>query len=788
MSQTTVERVDMAGASAAPVGAAAVAGGVFLVSVLAALGTTVGIGLWGWAVGVGCGAALLALLVRALVRAGREHLGPADVVTLGRGLLACAVAALTTESLLGHQVTAVLVALTVPALALDAVDGLVARRTGTVSAVGARFDGEVDAFLILVLSVAVVPVVGWWVLAAGLARYVFGAAGWVLPWMRGPLEFRYWRKVVTASVGIVLTVAVADVLPRPLTVAVVLGALGLLAESFGRDVWSLWRARVAREGSSWWRGVRSTMTAILVVALLWFALVAPNQPNQFTLLGSLRLPLELVVVGAVGVVVAPRWHGPLAVIAGSVLGVAGLLKILDLAAFTVLDRPFNVVTDGSLVSSGLAFVRDSFGPFAAAGSVAAAGVLIAVLLIGLPWAVGQLLGVVVRDRRRGTRAVAALAGVWVVCSLTGAHLASATPVALNGLGPYAAGKIEAARTAYQDREHFEGALAVDGYRTPTAGELSALAGKDVLLVFVESYGRVALEGRESGSVRTLLDNATDRLATLGFEARSGYLTSSTFGGSSWLAHSTLQSGLPVSDQSRYDRLLSADRTTLTSAFSRAGWRTVAVLPSTHGDWPEGRAFYGFDQVYGDSSFGYAGPRFGFSAIPDQYALSEFAKDELGPGRTRAVMAEIELTSSHGPWAPLPTMIDPSVLGDGSIYLEVEGKAVSAADLWGDRSNVPAAYRTSIEYSLTSVLSFLESEASDDLVLVVVGDHQPATIISGFGGNKDVPISVIARDPKVMDRISNWGWADGLRPAEGSPVWPMGAFRDRFLGAFGGDAP
>lgn len=787
MSRTAVERVDMADAPAAPVGAAAVAGGVVLVSVLAALGTTVGIDVWGWAVALCCGLMLLTLLVRALVRAGRESLGPADVVTLGRGLLACAVAALTTESLLGHQVTAVLVALTVPALALDAVDGLVARRTGTVSAVGARFDGEVDAFLILVLSVAVAPVVGWWVLAAGLARYVFGAAGWVLPWMRGPLEFRHWRKVVTASVGIALTVAVADVLPRPLTVAVVLGAVALLAESFGRDVWSLWRERDVRAGSSRWRGARSALTATVVVALLWFALVAPNQPGRFTLLGSLRLPVEVVVVGAAGLVVPPRWHRLLAVLAGSVLAVVALLKTLDLAAFTVLDRPFNV-TDRGLVSSGVAFVRDSFGPLAAAGSVVAVVLLVAGLIIGSPWAVGQLFGVVALDRRRGTRAVAALAGVWVVCALTGAHLASATPVALNGLGPYAAGKIEAARTAYQDREHFEGALAVDGYRTPAAGELSALAGKDVLLVFVESYGRAALEGSESASVRTLLDNGTNRLATLGFESESGYLTSSTFGGSSWLAHSTLQSGLAVSDQTRYDRLLSADRTTLTSAFSRAGWRTVAVLPSTHGSWPEGRAFYGFDQVYGDSSLGYAGPRFGFSAMPDQYALAAFAKAELGQGRSRPVMAEIELTSSHGPWAPLPTMVDPSVLGDGSIYREIEGNAVSAAELWSERSRVPAAYRTSIEYSLTSVLSFVESHASDDVVLVVVGDHQPPTIISGFGGNRDVPISVISRDPKVLDRVSGWGWVDGLRPAEGSPVWPMGAFRDRFLAAFGSGGP
>ena len=93
------------------------------------------------------------------------------------------------------------------ALALDAVDGRVARATRTCSAFGGRFDGEADAFLLLVLSVHVAPSYGWWVLAIGLARYAFAAAGWVAPWLRGRLPFRYWRKVVTAVQGIVLVVA-----------------------------------------------------------------------------------------------------------------------------------------------------------------------------------------------------------------------------------------------------------------------------------------------------------------------------------------------------------------------------------------------------------------------------------------------------------------------------------------------------------------------------------------------------------------------------------------------------
>ena len=208
---------------------------------------------------------------------------------------------------------------------------------------------------------------------------------------------------------------------------------------------------------------------------------------------------------------------------------------------------------------------------------------------------------------------------------------------------------------------------------------------------------------------------------------------------------------------------------------------MAVLPSTRGTWPEGRAFYGFDRVYDRASLGYAGPTFGFSAMPDQFTLAALERLELdGPRTARPLMAEVELTSSHGPWAPLPTTVDPAVLGDGSVFDGIRADAVSATALWSDRSAVPGAYRTSIAYSLTSLLSFVERRADDDLVVVMLGDHQPSTIVSGFGGNRDVPVTVIARDPRVVERLSGWGWQAGLTPRDAGPVWPMADFRDRFL--------
>ncbi len=218
------------------------------VVLLAGLAATVGLGIVGWLAGLAYGAVTCLALVRGLRRAGSARLGPADWVTMGRGLLVGAVTALIAETLITGRAApvAVLVTMTAVALTLDAVDGKVARRTGTTSALGARFDMEVDSFLVLMLSLYVAPSVGAWVLAIGLIRYAFLVAGWLLPWMDAQLPPRYWRKVVAAVQGIMLVVAASQVLPGVLTTLVLVVALGMLVESFGRDVIWLWRHRVTR--------------------------------------------------------------------------------------------------------------------------------------------------------------------------------------------------------------------------------------------------------------------------------------------------------------------------------------------------------------------------------------------------------------------------------------------------------------------------------------------------------------------------------------------------------------
>ena len=209
-------------------------------AVLSVVAGTVGLGATGWLVGTACGLVTAAGLVHGLNRSGSGVLGAANRVTLTRATLVGAVTALVADALLGPANVAAVVGLAVVALVLDAVDGWVARRTGTVSALGWSFDMEVDAFLILVLSVYVAQSVGPWVLAIGAARYAAWAAGWVVPWMRTPVPPRYWRKPVAAIQGIVLTAAAAGQLPGVAINLAIAMAMVLLAESFGRDVVWQW--------------------------------------------------------------------------------------------------------------------------------------------------------------------------------------------------------------------------------------------------------------------------------------------------------------------------------------------------------------------------------------------------------------------------------------------------------------------------------------------------------------------------------------------------------------------
>jgi hypothetical protein len=411
-----------------------------------------------------------------------------------------------------------------------------------------------------------------------------------------------------------------------------------------------------------------------------------------------------------------------------------------------------------------------------AGTVVVAVVLVLAIL--------RLTRVAADNRRWALRAVAGVSAVWALCWALGTQLIAHTPIASTLSASLVVNEVNALRADIHDQAVFAKQINHDPERNIPANQLlTSLRGKDVLLVFVEAYGQQAVEGRSfSPEVDAALAEGNKRLASAGFSSRSGFLDSATYGGISWLAHSSLQAGLWVDNQDRYNQLITAKRFTLAQAFKEAGWRTVADDPSNDRPWPQGKAFYHYDQVYNRYQVGYHGPTYTYATMPDQYMFAALQRLELGKPHRKPLFAEVDTISSHMPWNRIPQEIGWNQVGNGSIYNKTPMIHETGA-FWSTPSRVQAAYGTSIVYALNTLTSFVQHYGNKNLVMIVLGDHQPLPIVSGTNSNHDVPISIIAHDPKVLKQIGSWGWNPGLKPSPNAPVWPMNAFRNRFLTAF-----
>ena len=535
------------------------------------------------------------------------------------------------------------------------------------------------------------------------------------------------------------------------------------------------------------RRVAARTADVLAVGWVLFALLVPHRLAQLAPGAFVRVPVEAPLALAVVLLLPWRAVRVLAAAAGALLGLLTIGAFLDMGFDQVLVRPFDPVLDGVLVGDGVEFVASSFGRAAAVGAVVGAVVLAVAVLGGSTVAAVRLARAAARHRGgAGVAAVATLL-VWTTCAALGVRTGAgpaAGPVAADAAASAVADRFVQVRAGIADRQAFAKVAAVDAYRdTPPRRLLTALAGKDVLLAFVESYGRSAVEDPAMApQVDAALDTGTRTLAAAGFGARSAFLTSSTAGGGSWLAHSTTLSGLWIDNQQRYRTLVGSDRLTLDGAFHRAGWRTVGLMPGVTRAWPEG-AFYGFDHIYDSHATGYAGPHFSWAPIPDQFSLAFLQRTELAPAARAPVMVEFPMVSSHAPWAPVPRMLPWDGLGDGSVYGPIAQDGARPDTVWASPAGVRSAYAQSIVYSLDALVSWVRTYGDDRTVVIFLGDHQPAQVVTGQGAGRDVPITVVAKDPAVMQQIAGWGWQDGLHPAHDAPVWRMDAFRDRFLAAF-----
>ncbi|TXC95883.1 sulfatase [Streptomyces sp. ISID311] len=526
-------------------------------------------------------------------------------------------------------------------------------------------------------------------------------------------------------------------------------------------------------------------TTVLAAVLVLVTLLLPNDPARLTPAEFVRIPVEGIAGAALLLVLPQTVRRVAAVLAGVGLALLAILDVLDIGFIGTLGRGFNVVFDWPLLGDGASFLQDSIGPAGALGVEIAAVVLVLALLVLTALAVVRLSNLMARHRATAAGTTLVLGTAWVLSASLGLQIAGA-PVASRSTSDLVQARMDAVSATLKDERDFAKQAATDPYHsTPGSRLLTGLRGKDVIFTFIESYGRSAVQDPlMAPGVDAVLAKGTKRLRAAGYSARSGWLTSATYGGSSWLGHSTFLSGLWIDNQQRYRTVTAGDHLTLTKAFQRTGaWRTVGIMPGVTKGWPEA-SWYGLDHVYDSRELGYKGPKFSWSTMPDQYSLSAFQRLEHGRPHDKPLMSEIILTSSHNPWAPLPKTLPWNKVGDGSVYNSVEKAGKNPVDVWQQTDRVRTEYGKSIQYSLNSLISYVEKYGNKNTVLVFLGDHQPVAKVSGDHASRDVPVALVAHDPDVLKRISNWHWTPSLNPGHQAPVWRMDTFRDRFLKAYG----
>jgi hypothetical protein len=296
--------------------------------------------------------------------------------------------------------------------------------------------------------------------------------------------------------------------------------------------------------------------------------------------------------------------------------------------------------------------------------------------------------------------------------------------------------------------------------------LTKLNGSDVYVFFIESYGHTVFADRRHSPLMTpYLKDTESKLAESGYLACSNFLTSPAYGGSSWLAHGELASGVTITSQLQYDLLMTSAVQPIAGYFNRAGYHTVSVMPGTLWPWPAGK-YYRYRKKYYAPDFDYRGPDFGWAPMTDQYVLDAVYRAEI-LNRSAPLFIEFVLISSHAPFNEMPRYVDDwSTIGDGSIYHHME--PVRFPVIWPDLENASEAYVTSIKYDWQVLMGFIEQTAAHDRLIIILGDHQPNLKITGENQPWSVPVHIISRNPDFVRAFMHKGYTPGLIPAQSLP--------------------
>lgn len=504
---------------------------------------------------------------------------------------------------------------------------------------------------------------------------------------------------------------------------------------------------------------------ILAAALVLNALLVLPAWWRDGIIGSVWIAPEALLLPAWAAVASGRRRATLLRAAlGGLLAFVIVAGFFDALVQSVLGRPLNVFVDPLMLRAGFHLIDGSFGWWQAI----LASVVLVVAVLALAWAMFRLLRPKVHLPGMAAPAVilaSALLGLpWMAGKLPGVESQAWRLLVTQAASLEATRDAHARLMAAADAPEFE------------PGPLPGLAGRDVYVVFIESYGGSALErARMAGRLEPLLRRWTERLGASGLEAVSGRMEAPIRGGQSWLSHASLLSGLSIDSQVWYEMLLENDIGLLSDDFRLTGHTTVNVAPAIVMDWPEGDRL-GFDRIYAAADLGYEGPPLGWVTMPDEYTLHTFS-ESIRPQQEGPVFAQIALISSHWPWQPvIEPLEDHSVIGRGRVYSSSIGEGERAAALLFDPERMRRAYVRSLAYSLAVTFDWARRNLPSEALLIVLGDHQPVSLVTGREAGSAVPIHVISGDRDLLAGFVDRGFVAGLLPADADDPPPVSRLR------------
>ena len=517
---------------------------------------------------------------------------------------------------------------------------------------------------------------------------------------------------------------------------------------------------------------------LLVLIISFVVLSLPDHPGAFYWNSFLRLPLEVPIILLLLCLLPRKLAVTSSVVISAALFLLLFLKIADIGVQSAFRRQFNPYLDLKMMVDGWNLLSGTIGRIQGGVIIVTVGAAFLALLVIFLWAGHCLIKADAGVKRRIVSISAALLVVG-----TGLLLVGPFPFARADLQslPYLGKRLVLVRHSILEMQTFE--RDIEKYDDVSSSEdlFAGIKGRDVILVFVESYGRSAIEDPlYSPLIGPRLEKVDSQLASAGFASASGWLNSPTMGGLSWLAHGTFLSGLWIDSQSRYDRLMISQRKSLNRLFQSSGWHTAAVMPAITMDWPEAD-YFGYDQVFAAKDLGYKGKPFNWITMPDQFALTAFERLVRQPARRAGhpVMAELALVSSHAPWTPVAKLIDWQNVGDGTIFNEQAESGQSPKVVWADRDNIRDHYIRTIDYSIQTLGDYV-SRFGEDAIVIILGDHQPAPVITGENASRAVPVHIISRDKAVVRRFQDEGFSQGMIPKKTAPVLPMDSMRERLV--------